>query len=732
MALIDVRFPLGVRLSTWRPALLIALAAVASKPVSAGGPLALTADGTPFRWDSSQTVRCVVSSGALGSRTHDTASAMLRQALQAWQQVPGAQLQFELTGEIPRKVNGANVAAFLNGLRGSDPSPILLDDDGSITETLAGQGAADNLLGFSAPYLANPLTGQIAVSFAVINGRLHDNLSDAYLLGTIVHELGHFVNLEHSLVNAQTLFDGDPTNDGLAPQMFYRGPNDPGTLATDDRAWFAWLYPDSSSSGGAIQGRVLLPDGVTGLRGVHVVARRVGDPLVTAVGAVSGYRSHTEFGGASNPAYLGEYLIPNLPPGSYTVEVEPLLDYPSVAIPSAFLVGGKKLWHKGSSPQDAPTDSTLIAVNAGQVVSGIDIVLNGETLGDPKPVQKVGPNALPNAQRVRLPVIISGQIDAGPAESGAGSSSTDPNATRPLSSETALQDVYRVALGDSTIVTAILSAQSAAADLDLYVLHQVSGKWVVEGASTQRGTPPEVVQMRLPPGVHYFGVIRAGIRGSAYTLQLLGSPAPDPTPPPIMAFIGYLLLGNVTKSSADARWITTDDTPSVLYYNQPLQEIGSTRLERQHALTLTGMAPAQRSEVDVYARSDGGVDQVITQLTTATDPAPNGMPRIVATSKTTALDTAGDVVLIESHINNRGDGDAHNVRIGQIVLPAGWYFYWQATTNQTLPPPPDVGDIGAGGAGAFAAVIIRQGGNSDPHITLHGSYTDASGTPMTF
>ena len=199
-----------------------------------------------------------------------------------------------------------------------------------------------------------------------------------------------------------------------------------------------------------------------------------------------------------------------------------------------------------------------------------------------------------------------------------------------------------------------------------------------------------------------------------------------------MAYIGYLLLGDVTTTSATAHWITTDDTPSVLYYNQPQQEIGSTKPERQHMLSLTGLAPAQRTEVDVYAHSDGGVDQLISQLTTATDPAADGSPRIVATSSAVPLDNAGGVVMIASHINNRGDAGAHTVRIEQITLPAGWEFYWQAATGQALPATLDVGDIGAGGAGAFVAVIGRRSGTAAPHITLHGSYTDAAGTAMKF
>ena len=352
----------GGRGSRW-PRVLVILALVGgwAGPASAGGPLVLTADGTPLHWDASQTVRCVVSSGALGTRSHDAAAAIFSQALQTWQQVPGSALQFAVTGVLTRNVTGANVMAFLNGLGGSDPSPILLDTDGSITNALSGQGASEDIFGLAEPALLDPRTGQIAVSLAVFNGPLLDAFSDAFVLGTMVHELGHFVNMAHSLVNAPLLYDGNPDNDGLTPVMFYRGPNDPGTLSADDRAWYSWLYPsaDAASRTGSIQGRVLLPDGVTGLQGIHVVARRVGDPQGTAVGAVSGWQFRSVTGGVNDPAVLGQFLIPNLPPGSYTVEVETLPDQPVVPVPPAYLVGGPKFWHQGSSAQDPPLASSL-------------------------------------------------------------------------------------------------------------------------------------------------------------------------------------------------------------------------------------------------------------------------------------------------------------------------------------------------------------------------------------
>src|SRR5207248_1910213 len=139
-------------------------------------------------------------------------------------------------------------------------------------------GYADAAFGFSDILLGDAAAARIQVSFTVLNGPLHDGYSDAYLFSTAVHELGHFFGLDHSQLNGEQSFDGDPTNDDLSPVMSYsRGPNDDGALSRDDQAWFATLYPsaDFAASTGTIRGNVRLPDGVTGFQGVNVIARDV-------------------------------------------------------------------------------------------------------------------------------------------------------------------------------------------------------------------------------------------------------------------------------------------------------------------------------------------------------------------------------------------------------------------------------------------------------------------------
>ena len=118
---------------------------------------------------------------------------------------------------------------------------------------------------------------------------------------------------------------------------------------------------------------------------------------------------------------------------------------------------------------DAPTAATPIIVNAGQEVSGIDIPVNGEDLGAPAAVMAPGTSVLPNAQKVAMPVVISGTVPDAP------NAGPDATAGPPLDAGSVagqLQAVFEVLVREPTTVTAVLSVAQRGADLDLYVLRQ--------------------------------------------------------------------------------------------------------------------------------------------------------------------------------------------------------------------------------------------------------------------
>src|SRR5437870_2246109 len=88
------------RRALWRWAAALLFLAATHPPAQAGGPLGITPDGQPYRWDSSNPVRYIVDAGPLGPRSHAAAVAMVERAFQAWKNVPTARLQFESAGEL--------------------------------------------------------------------------------------------------------------------------------------------------------------------------------------------------------------------------------------------------------------------------------------------------------------------------------------------------------------------------------------------------------------------------------------------------------------------------------------------------------------------------------------------------------------------------------------------------------------------------------------------------------
>jgi hypothetical protein len=408
-------------------AVLAVIAARAGGPLYVGGPPPF-APGVPFVW-AINPLTYWTDLGTLGSMDNTAANNLVQQAFQAWQDVPTATISFNRTGPLGADVTASNILAVKDALGDcstlpgdpaggiAKPRTIIYDTDGSILQALGED--PDSVLGEATAlcFTTDGVHNNFNRGYALINGKFVTALPSSTTLvkAVMIHEFGHLIGLDHSQINLDCLTGGPACDlDGLPtmfPVLLDGAEMAMSTPATDDIAAISALYPESSfpTSTGHITGHVLFSDGQTPAQGFNVIARKTDNPLVTAVSSVSGFLYTVDVGsplipswygspyGSRDPALIGFYDLPGLPPGDYTVEVEAINnsgDYPFVGgsglgpfgdygfqfpLPSLlpppctpeYLVSGATATCNSAS-------ATTLTVDAGSVVNaGTDVILIG-------------------------------------------------------------------------------------------------------------------------------------------------------------------------------------------------------------------------------------------------------------------------------------------------------------------------------------------------------------------
>jgi hypothetical protein len=721
--------PARTFLTGWLSAFLL----IVSGPAQAGGPMVVSGDGRPYAWDGSRPIPYTMDPGPLGSFSNIQATQWVADGFNAWAGAEGVRLSFQPTAPHSTDITGRNILSVLDA-RPDSVSLVILDNDGSVLDTLFGLGFSDFAAGVGYPELFDARNARILQATAIINGTDIRRYRPEWIRGALIeHELGHFLGLTHSQLNPEVQFDGDPNNDALAPRMSYNeGPNSVPGLHVEDRAWIAALYPrpDAPPTTGAVRGRVLLPDGVTGLQGIQVVARREGDDRATAVSGVSGYRYKSAGGNGSRDfALLGAYELPGLPPGNYRLAVEQLTDNANVAPVHGFLPGGRRFWRETRPLVTHSQEATLVMVAAGQVVEGRDFVLDGPAT-TPRTVAEVEPNPLPEtAQTIELPAIVTGRV--GPSDQSLLEVEMEDGRTD------AIEDFHRIVVTEPTLLTAILAATNSFADAHLHLVEFDEAYTTLVpfavASSADRGTPPETLQIRLKPGVYYVCVSSADGSFNAstdYRLTLLATPAPEPeeaaSDPPRITFAA---ISHLTQTGMRVSLQTDKDANAVLILSSPLREFGDPALAREHSLSATGLARATYYflELSTHAADSGRDDLPSLLVNTAVANSGSSPFLFAGLSTVRPVGDTGREFLAIARIANVGDAAAANVRVTRFALPSGWRY---------VGPPQMPLDLGAIGSGAYAVLAARVERTSDTSgaldLSIEGTFETLGGSVVGF
>ncbi|MFQ5718934.1 MAG: dockerin type I domain-containing protein [Acidobacteriota bacterium] len=411
---------------------LLALAA-GTGAVRAGGAFLVNGNGEPLVWDTTAPIVFNPDQGPLGQLDESAARQLVMNAFNVWGSVRTSSVSFAPGEPLPCDVNLDTVLSCgpegipIFGDGGDGLSPVVFDTDGSILDLFFGLGARNDFIGIAVVAGGSYVPPVASEAEALINGRFFDGIDDAFnpessglraFEAVMVHEFGHWLNLDHSQLNLHVWLDGDAADDRVLPTMFPASSDDDAQLTTlnpDDIAALTTLYPleghlfrrpppggtpfgrqpGAHPFPGRVSGTIFESDGVTPFAGANVVLRRRRDPEFFAYSAVSGARfrpaglpglSLGPFGGPPDETLRGRFDIAGVRPGSYTLEIEeisPLFTGSSAVGPLLVPVvvpGPDEYWNGGRESADPaidrPGDFVPLQIRAASSRDDVNVILN--------------------------------------------------------------------------------------------------------------------------------------------------------------------------------------------------------------------------------------------------------------------------------------------------------------------------------------------------------------------
>lgn len=268
--------------------MLLGLVLLGVSNVFAGGPIYVNSQGVASAWDNASAISFHPESGDCGPFSNAEMITKMEDDLSVWADLEEVDLEFsavegslglvDSTNYTTYYYTGTTEATDLDNTE-DDINPVVFDEDAEITASVAGEENKYLVLGFASIVGFNDdgdviNDGQVVINCRCIEGNESGSctysgetftFTETQLDATIVHEMGHFLNLDHSQVNIDLYDNGDTSDDVNLPIMFPVISDTALTVAVtqDDVEGIASLYPSSSvsSTGCWVTGDLLDVDG---------------------------------------------------------------------------------------------------------------------------------------------------------------------------------------------------------------------------------------------------------------------------------------------------------------------------------------------------------------------------------------------------------------------------------------------------------------------------------------
>jgi hypothetical protein len=287
---------------------------------------------------NTKAIRYFIASDAFSAVNRTAELNAVRAAFGQWQSVPGTILKFEEGGLLAGPGIDINTADSTNVIFWAKNSTLVnggMDDISGLQAHTVVAFANDNTI-LESDIVLNGVQSAWFTDLSQVNRR------DSFVESMVLHEIGHFIGLDHSPVGAATV---TANLVGIGADL---------GLSSDEVAAARALYPQSSipSTLGNLRGTVLMNAGP--VYGAMITAEDINGNIAT--GTISRRN--------------GTYELPALPPGSYFVRASPL--DPITAADGASLMRGPDIVfadYDDAVTSFLPTTNKTVRVVAGGTAS---------------------------------------------------------------------------------------------------------------------------------------------------------------------------------------------------------------------------------------------------------------------------------------------------------------------------------------------------------------------------